>query len=455
MKNHVIPFHFKQIFAVLLCPVILVLNFCGCQKELPQETASVSSNPASSCDNSLYAPLYGNNEGMYCSNYIHQNNCWQLSYIDYSSCVEMPLCASPNCTHSSESCTAWMPPHSAASSPCILKNDQIVFCLQQSDPERSALYIADKDGSNRRALISDQPGWGDFFPFFSDAPYLADDTFLYFILLQHGLDVDTSLALYRVPLVGGEMEFLFPLDSDISYLGTWGRELILSRSHYDEPEHPEISDKLSFEEQQRIQQDYFEKWKQEAVAHTQVLFKNIDTGEETPFISWDEPAGTEPAFCWSNDQLWWCSSSCPETLHWLNPSGEEGCLELHWPTDSIDLKDWSVSPVRWIDNHLIVTLHNFSSEPHQFALDLSNGSATELTLSFVTMGRTIPIKILAALPDRLFVKIREIEGQIAEFDKTGLPYIQETSIPSLGFISYEDYFSNTPNYQEIKMLYEN
>lgn len=458
MKKHTVKARLKQVLIASLCLTVFLFGFSGCKKAADNGPASAAEPAsASSSQNELYLPLCSDTEGMYSAEYDYVSSRWLLRYIDYDSCKNLPLCSAPNCAHNSDSCTAWVPPHSAAASPYVLKNDQIVFFIQSSETEEETLYIADKDGSNRRVLLTGLAGAGNFFPFFQNQTFLADDSFLYFMLYKVNEDSSFAYTLCRVPLTGGDMEEVCSLDDSNQYLGTLGRELILSRVHYqNEPKKPELPENISFDDQLRIDEDYHEKWNKETIIETELCFKNMDTGEERFLCNRQDSPGSDPVFYWNNDRMWWYASNCPQSLHWLTPAGEEGEVSIQWPQEWKERTAWYARPILYVQDHLIVDLQSqddFDSTC-RFALNSSDGTATLLTLSQLSNGREIPLQILACLPDCMLVQICDIVGQIAQTDKSGLPYIQETYEPLLGLISYEDYFSSTPNYREIKTVSE-
>lgn len=99
----------------------------------------------------------GSDTGFYQILYRLDNSA-NLTYVDYATAQEIFLCASPNCTHDNESCSAWLPPEDLSCVPLVVGDRLLLFdrisfsggTEGQAHPMR--LFSAGLDGSGRKLL---------------------------------------------------------------------------------------------------------------------------------------------------------------------------------------------------------------------------------------------------------------------------------------------------------------
>lgn len=99
----------------------------------------------------------GSDTGFYQILYRPDNSA-NLTYVDYATAQEIFLCASPNCTHDNESCSAWLPPEDLSCVPLVVGDRLLLFdrisfsggAEGQAHPMR--LFSAGLDGSGRKLL---------------------------------------------------------------------------------------------------------------------------------------------------------------------------------------------------------------------------------------------------------------------------------------------------------------
>ena len=115
----------------LLAIGILSLLLVGCSYNANEATSAVSSQMASddivtpsTAEHKLSLCVPSSEQGMYTVDSI-ANGYGNIFYIDFETMQQIPLCDTPNCTHSNDSCTAW-----------LQIDDCILFC--QRYPNRRA-----------------------------------------------------------------------------------------------------------------------------------------------------------------------------------------------------------------------------------------------------------------------------------------------------------------------------
>lgn len=98
----------------LLAIGILSLLLVGCSYNANEATSAVSSQMASddivtpsTAEHKLSLCVPSSEQGMYTVDSI-ANGYGNIFYIDFETMQQIPLCDTPNCTHSNDSCTAWL-----------------------------------------------------------------------------------------------------------------------------------------------------------------------------------------------------------------------------------------------------------------------------------------------------------------------------------------------------------
>ena len=185
--------HGRKTAAILLA-LALAFGLTACGGRAASSLPAMQENPGQG--NGLRILQPGDEQGHYQINYNYGSQHQRISYIDYASGKETVLCASPNCMHSDESCTAWTPQDRAVV--YILDEEHIL--IYGTDQDKAALGIADRDGSNYRSLIQELSGW-DSIQRMEYAAFLADDTYVYY--LYRDPEKEMQRVFCRVPQAGG------------------------------------------------------------------------------------------------------------------------------------------------------------------------------------------------------------------------------------------------------------
>lgn len=443
---------------IMLAAVSLFLF--GCQQSTDSSLPSDSGSPGP-----LRTLTTGDDAGYYASPYSHILDHQRLTYIDYASQQELPLCAVPNCTHTDDSCSAWIAQGSAV--PFILDNEHLVMIFTQRDPAQCRIEISNRDGSDRHILLEDPSGFDSIQGFLSTESYnsyLADNQYIYYLHSETNPQAASGQQfLCRVPQSGGTAETLFPLNipadescgdpttgqfvtggGELKLLGVSNRNLILCEFRFSSAPSPDTEDALSAESFDSTPDTFY-----------RIFSKNVDTGEERTLKEWACKAASGdsvPALIWDNDTLYWCDATVGDTLFWLNATGESGNMTIQWPDSVADQDSWLI-PERILDHRLLVRISTDSSIV-RYAIDLNSGSCTPLTLSYLSNGREVPVEIVQITSQYVLARI-DVDNtmtQVSEQRPDGTVYNQDVILDALGLISYEDFFASRPHYQEIQVL---
>lgn len=427
------------------------------------ETTPAESIPdtASSCGDLRILDI-GDNSGMYSNHFSYAINRQLLSYIDYASAQQLVLCASPNCTHSDDSCTAWIPPDTSVF-PQILDDDHLILIQSSSNPERTCIYLSNRDGGSRQQLLPDQAGWDSIQGLSS--PFrdknLADDHYFYYVQKVLDEQLSSSYTLYRVPLDGSPAEPLFEMPASYILLGVHGRNLILMETILNEPPFPEFPEGASPEEKQQIAEEYDDMMAQEGSALDHLILLNVDTGKKQEIKSWNTQYsnyGASPTVLWANDRIFWCSEQNATVLHWLTLDGESGEIPITLPPVPEGAAEASCSLNLLLDDHLLLSIayiqENDDVHSCWAALDLKSGECSSIPLYCMSNGHEIPVPIRCVTADHLLVEtdIDNTCTQVVAPDRDGNPTVWDAYRDQFGFIRYEDFFAGLPHYQSIQML---
>lgn len=448
--------HSRKAAAILLA-LGLALGFAACREKAASSQPAAQENPDKGSSLRILRP--GDEQGHYQTNYSYKSQHQRISYIDYASGKETVLCASPNCMHSDESCTAWTPQDRAAV--YILDEEHIL--IYGTDQDKAALGIADRDGSNYRSLIQEASGW-DSIQRMEYADFLADDTYVYY--LYRDPEKEMQRVLCRVPQAGGEPEKLFVWDkpdeeqwTPPTVLGVTGRQMILWYSIFDEEEQNssfDLSEDVSPEEalkiKQQIEQQHQE---QKSECQTIVCAIDVDTQKETLLLDRKPGEKSITAF-WKDAKLYWMERDRAETLNWITLDGLSGQRAIQWPQSIMEHSDCDMMLERAMGNLLLVQARsvNYEWDNERMALDPAQGTTTLLKLKCLSNGNLIPLPIQAVNQNQLLVEIDvdNSKQQVVEQGPDGVPVQADIYIEHLGLLSFEDYLASRPNYQEIIRL---
>lgn len=110
------------------------------------------------------------------------NGYGNIFYIDFETMQQIPLCDTPNCTHSNDSCTAWLQIDESGFLPGVLQLGNSILLVQngESSNHPACIWIADANGENKKLLFSAQSGQSIGPAFYTD----ETNSSLYFVLSE-------------------------------------------------------------------------------------------------------------------------------------------------------------------------------------------------------------------------------------------------------------------------------
>lgn len=444
----------KTAALILALGAAAVLTACGApaSDNVPEsagENAAVQADP-----HDLRLLQVGNEAGRY--GVAYQNDHSVLCYIDYASASDTALCAQPSCNHDSESCTAYIPGGEIVSSVYALDNGNIAFIVSPGPNAEggSTLYLADSAGGDRRKLFQASSGQ-DFWEL-----TCADDRYLYFPLQTTPQGEASTTKLCRVPLSGGEPEDLLDLD-DAQVIGTSGRYLVCRSSQYDQPgQEPVFPDNGSQEEINRLTHEYLSSCK----GTSRVFLRNIDDGTETELDSWTVTMDNDDrALLWQDGRLYWCEmgwNRLPQSFHWTAADGQTGEVAVSWPeallqeVENDPNETAGVSRLETVvQDRALLQITGRENRSFRYAVDLSDGSATEIPLQYESNGREQPVAILGRSSDSLLVEMEMQMQEVTYIQKDGTPTTNGAAVGRYALISFEDFLEGKPAYREINTRY--
>lgn len=221
----------KRVLALL---VLLSLIFTGCNEESPSAASPASgvqdaSSPAETEKPAITVCTASIAEGLYnCGSYSSDGSL--LSYLDYSTMTENPLCSLPGCTHDSDSCPAFYPNDGETRPFEVLVAGEHLLILQPRAIENTVPHIEllGLDGSSQGCLVrflenqvlSEIPG-----------NYYTDGESLYFVLTTSDPQGGSrTSSLVELSLSDGSIRTLYEISNTIAFiepLSSFDRFLVL------------------------------------------------------------------------------------------------------------------------------------------------------------------------------------------------------------------------------------
>ncbi len=431
--------HMRRVFPCLLA-LALALDLCGCgaADTLPAPMAA-SAVPAALPEGAALRALdEGTAAGRYMIGTRGNGDAQPLLYwVDYAAARVVPLCAAPNCAHDSDACTAWLPPDAAV---WVYAVDEDTLLKNINTSEGFTLYRCHADGSDPQILYTTPGG--------SVHPRYTDGTDVWCMATLFPQDGPMTQSLLRLPLAGGKAQTVAQ-GVPLTFLGCCGRSLVLKSEDYsgfDAIPEPDWSAAATEEERRALQERYDAALKAVTVPCS-VQFLNADTGEITPFLSWQTASGEMSVCLWQGDTLYRCQGDGRQaTLQWDRTDGTGGSTGFTWPIP--EGSELSVQAVTVVAGQLILRGDWYAETgavPQvgcvQLAIDPAGG-ARELTMGYLDPFEEmfVPLVIRGRTADSLLV---QFEQQAALYDTA------QTSGVRWGLITFDDFLANRPNYREI------
>lgn len=221
----------NRLFAALAACLALALTGCAAPQSgsaaspstaqtAPSPQSAAPAGPLTTLQGSGGRPLGGfGPEGLYfVTPWARSDGSFNLWYADYATRQILPLCASPNCTHETDSCTSYIPPSPGGALPEVVGDRLVLFYPGQpggSDSSATArLEVMGLDGSDRRETLRFAANQT------AERPMVTDGSTIYARLTTY-LEKETRAELVRIDPETGACQTVCPLEADRSeYL--WG-----------------------------------------------------------------------------------------------------------------------------------------------------------------------------------------------------------------------------------------
>lgn len=230
--------HHRCAAALLMAGCTALLAACGgtpADSRLPNASPSsgeVSFAPASTQEGVEWlndrAGGYGSTSGFYRTISRDDQNAQNLLYTDFATGQEIYLCNQPNCTHNTDSCTAWLS-LSGAVTRVIPVGEKVVILYggrsyAEGENSKPHVLLMNPDGSERRTIASFEST--DMVAAMPRGGLARDAENLYFVLQSQ--DVNTR-TLYAVNVVTEEVSPVCALpEEEEKIVGGSGDALLLS-----------------------------------------------------------------------------------------------------------------------------------------------------------------------------------------------------------------------------------
>lgn len=332
--------------------------------------------------------------------------------VDFATAKQRINCPKAGCTHSDETCGAWLfkSGNIQNSAYIITDGEQLYYFLNVNND--SYIETAQLDGSNRTRLCDTTYfDTGDFKCF-------KDSEALYFInadvQINRGSSTPFNITnnIVRIDLATGEAttqsaaantsiagvcdeSFIFEMETSLVSVPKDGS----AQSTILEWQNEKYATTL-------VKDGYFYGVKNDAAQLDKV---NLATGEKTEF-----------------------PLSVLQTDYYMLKNVYDGKLLLHASKSGLTYED---------------------DENNMYAIDVETGEQTQLTLTqSLGGGRVQPISIITEGKNDFFVSMDSRQYVVYGTTDVGLPDSQNTDYPVYGLINKADYFGNVANYREVEML---
>lgn len=210
----------KRVFTLLLFLPILL---SGCSKSSsaassPSSAVQETTPPTETVGPAITLCTASTPEGYYnCGNYSGDGSL--LSYLDYSTMTESPLCTLPGCTHNSDSCPAFYPLDGETRPFGVLVAGDHLLVIQPRAIEGTVPHIEllDLDGSRQGCLARFSEN--QILPEVLDTSYYTDGENLYFELLTSEPEGGRrTSSLMELSLSDGSVRTLYEISDTIVHM---------------------------------------------------------------------------------------------------------------------------------------------------------------------------------------------------------------------------------------------
>lgn len=412
----------KKTIAFCACLLMgaAVLTACG-QEDAPSQQGGNPTQEAADAASSGQ-PLQYTEPGMWgCGSegaYVLQqfySGSMNLLYLDYASRQEIFVCSRPECSHSDESCTAYIPFTGDYSHPLIACMNDTLYLLQSTSTETTAPYLeqCSTDGHQRERLFeldASQSVASDLY---------WDSDSLYFAVRTVGSDGAAETQLMRYDFAGRTLESLYAFnEGEYLFTGVYGSQIAVTRF-------PQPGEKQEYKTYLITPQgDIASELQKDPCFTTNNGAKRGEVGNQVISFS-DFEAGT----------VTW----------YVYPDTQANTMQIDESRFDGEADGYFLSPQAGDVWQLVVSTEE---RDITYNFDLDTGDCRPFTLTRTSEYTSGPILIVGEVGDDLLVYTGEIQSDgkaqlLGDNLVNGQPLLS-----TFALISKENYRSNTPNYRD-------
>lgn len=367
-----------------------------------------------------------------------------LCYVDFETARQAPVCASPNCTHDSESCTAFLPAADGGMPMPIFAGDKLVLQYGGGVGTAPKVEVMGLDGTGRHKVCDLPSGvmWGSSVPS-SEALYIVGLAYTYSGEGEQKQVEGCESKLYRVSLTDGAMTevYTFPENTnDILLLDVRDGQMIFRTTALFS-----IDDYASLSE---------------AAAAQETVFLAVTPKGESREL-WRAPGNLGGMSVW--DGVFYRAESDWRTLYIRDLlTGDERTYTPDLPLDRGEVQYLTVTGCYgdWLALDVSFTGgagYSREEDTLGFACNIATGEVRERTLRVLAKPElfiTVPLPVMTRIGGTLLVENDRIPRQQTYQGSDGIPYYATNFSERWALMSLEDYLSSTPNYRDVAPLVE-
>ncbi len=406
--------------AAFLTAAAAALSFAACG----QQTSSADSSQELQSANStvtLRELDHKSEDGIYYLERVQDKGL--LCFIDYAGKKEVPLCSEPNCSHSSEECSAWAGKghmgRVVTHGPFVLDENTLLYqCYCQFDTKEDSngksswdeLWLMDADGTNPRLFFKGTHTQSVAPPFYTDG------TGIYCSISEMDIDENDTLQnttekIVRLDLNDARQQVVWEPKNSSICLGVdqQGRLLLCETDGSGNGMYEQVVYAVDFASMQKTELARREFSKQEDVTIEKL-------GER---VYWWQKRGAE--------------------LCWVDSSANKAQVEIQWPQEIAGANYYCVRLMDMIGEALRVRVDGpWERSSRDFLVNPETGAVQPLTLEMIYLGEMQPVQVHTDTPQGLLVTFESWpEARPGEADKR------------MGFISKEDFIAGNRCFEEI------
>ncbi len=413
----------KKLISLTLAMLVL---FTGCAKG--EETQTTLETQTSDLSSRNLTHIRGASNTTYNENGVYEtifiDDFSLIYYTDFESKISMPLCANPECTHSNESCTAYL----ADSVPFLFMNangDKLFANIQEINEDGfgvQKIYKMELDGSSRELIYeckaNEEIDITRNFMGSDNKIYLLTKTYV-----QEGEQVFPISKIIEINYETKEVKIILETEHEIYLKDIIGENLIYQVNTYETNVTQNNTISISNGEITTI-------------SETMVAFANVGEyfGNFSQFYQ-----GIEYNVSNKNGSEDWVL----KISNLMSKEKNELLLsQSEYPPSIVDV----------FDENIILFYTDYINGNVMKVLNTKTGESKDLTLKVDGDDRGYEIAVSAVNDDEFFVINRVETIEYIYKGKQGEDIPGQISVYRGAFILKDDYYNSTPNYIPVEYL---